>query len=46
LVSVPGSIHYRVLPGEHRDAVLADPHAFDGVAPVGPTDWWRVVSAA
>ena len=46
LVSVPGSIHYRVLAGQRRDAVLADPHVFDAVAPVGPADWWRVVSAA
>ena len=46
LVSVPGSIHYRVLPGQRRDAVFADPHLFDAVAPVGPADWWRVVSAA
>jgi hypothetical protein len=46
LVSVPGSIHYRVLPGQRRDAALADPHVFDAVTPIDPADWWRVVSAA
>lgn len=46
LVSVAGSIHYRVLPGQRRDAVLADPHVVDAVAPAAPADWWRVVSAA
>ena len=47
LVSVPGSIHYRVLPGLRRDEVLADPgligrqqRAAEGQS------WWRPVDAA
>lgn len=45
LVSVAGSIRYQVLPGLHRDDVLADPaigqtaHASDG-------SWWRLVGVA
>jgi hypothetical protein len=46
LVSESGSIHYRVVRGQRRDAALADPHVFDAVAPIGVADWWRVVSAA
>ena len=42
LVSVPGSIHYAVLPGHHRDALLADPHLADAVAPDGRGAWWRL----
>lgn len=43
LVSVQGSIGYRVLPGRKRDEVLAE-----GASPVVATDdgWWRVVGAA
>lgn len=33
LVSVRGSIHYVVLPGLHRDDVLADLTVLDGTAP-------------
>lgn len=45
LVSVEGSIDYRVIPGMGRDDLLGEP------ARLGPTDeqqgsWWRVVHAA
>ncbi len=46
LVSEPGSIHYRVLPGLRRDDVLADPTAIDRVGPAEPDAWWRLVDAA
>ena len=45
LVSVRGSIHYRVLPGVRRDAVLADPGAA-AAATTGAEDWWRPVAVA
>ena len=38
LVSVPGSIHYVVLPGLRRDAVLERPHLLGG-----DDAWWRPV---
>jgi hypothetical protein len=38
LVSVPGSIHYVVLPGLCRDAVLEDPQLLGG-----DDAWWRLV---
>jgi hypothetical protein len=47
LVSEPGSIRFRVLPGLRRDEVLADPARItvdDGAA--GGTGWWRVVRSA
>ena len=41
LVSVPGSIAHRVLPGMRRDDVLADPGL--GAVPPGTTsEWWRL----
>lgn len=45
LVSVRGSIDYRVIPGMRRDELLAEPTR------LGPTEeqtgsWWRVVHAA
>jgi hypothetical protein len=42
LVSVPGSIHYVVLPGRARDVFLREPQATGGLAAEQPT-WWRVV---
>jgi hypothetical protein len=39
LVSVPGSIHYVVLPGLRRDEVLDRPAVLDGTA----ADWWHLV---
>jgi hypothetical protein len=48
LVSVPGSIHYQVVPGVRRDAVLRDPTLLDRLAPSRePSDrnaWWRLVA--
>lgn len=41
LVSAPGSIHYVVLPGLRRDAVLAAPRV---AWPEGGTQWWRPVA--
>jgi hypothetical protein len=43
---VPGSIHYMVLPGLRRDAVLRDPHLLEARVPDGATAWWRPVAAA
>jgi hypothetical protein len=45
LVSVPGSIHYSVLPGLHRDELIADPHLLDATAPAGVQDWWRLTGS-
>ena len=45
LVSVPGSIHYRVVPGLRRDEVIASPQLLDTVAPGDLNAWWRLVSA-
>jgi hypothetical protein len=42
LVSVPGSIHYKVLPGLRRDDLLGAPHVLDGVAPVDMVEWVAV----
>lgn len=46
LGSVPGSIHYVVLPGLRRDGVLRDPRLLDGAAGDDPAAWWRLVEAA
>ncbi|MFF7523029.1 hypothetical protein ACIP8U_07635 [Streptomyces pseudovenezuelae] len=47
LVSVPGSIHYAVLPGLRRDEAIADPGpAAQGPAPEDTAAWWRVTSTA
>jgi hypothetical protein len=40
LVSVPGSIHYVVLPGLRRDEVLERPRVLADAA-AGMADWWR-----
>jgi hypothetical protein len=45
LVSVPGSIHYVVLPGLRRDALLDRPDVLDG-ATGGDAAWWRLVGAS
>jgi hypothetical protein len=45
LVSVRGSIHYVVLPGLRRDAVLEEPHVLPGAAADAPA-WWRLAEAA
>jgi hypothetical protein len=41
LVSVPGSIHYVVLPGLRRDAVLEKPELLGG-----DDAWWRLAEVA
>jgi len=45
LVSVPGSIHYIVLPGLRRDELLARPQVLDGIAAETPA-WWRLVEVS
>jgi hypothetical protein len=50
LVSAPGTIHYRVLPGLRRDALLRDPTLVDParLTTTEPDDmgggWWRPVT--
>src|SRR5262249_41808289 len=44
LVSVPGSIHYVVLPGLRRDELLARPQILADVA-ADPAAWWRLAEA-
>jgi len=44
LVSVKGSIRYRVVPGLRRDEVLADAGVLDPVEPTDKAAWWRVVA--
>lgn len=47
LVSVPGSIRYRVLPGLRRDDVLADPDLLPSAGAVGSDrSWWRLVGTS
>jgi hypothetical protein len=46
LGSVPGSIHYMVLPGLRRDDLLRAPHLLDATAPGDTAAWWRLVEAA
>jgi hypothetical protein len=49
LVSVPGSIHYRVVPGLRRDDALGDPSRLAVAAPPVPAGdeppWWQLVEA-
>jgi hypothetical protein len=45
LVSVPGSVHYMVLPGLRRDDLLARPHVLAGGA-AGRAAWWRPVAVS
>jgi len=46
LVSEPGSIDFRVVPGLRRDDVLADPALLEDRPGSAPADWWRPVGAA
>lgn len=46
LVSVPGSIHYRVVPGIRRDDFLADPRRINEDRLPGDDGWWRPVVPA
>ena len=45
LVSVRGSVHYVVLPGLRRDALLDRPAVAAGTAGSAPA-WWRLTRAA
>lgn len=45
LVSEPHSIHYYVLPGLRRDALLANPRLLD-TAPGAGGAWWRPIEVA
>ena len=46
LVSVPGSIHYLVLPGLRRDGFLARPQVLAGAAAADSAAWWRPVEVS
>lgn len=46
LVSVPGSIHYVVLPGLHRDELIERSRAVAGAHAVDAADWWRLTGVA
>jgi hypothetical protein len=47
LVSVPGSIHYRVVPGLHRDELLARLRpGQERIEAAAPGSWWRPVAVA
>jgi hypothetical protein len=46
LVSVPGSIHYIVLPGLRRDELLARPLVLTDTAATDVGAWWRPVEVA
>ncbi|HET7358018.1 MAG TPA: hypothetical protein VFJ09_15210 [Nocardioidaceae bacterium] len=46
LVSAPGSIDYRVVPGVRRDEAIADPHRLEVLEPEQKGAWWRVLGAA
>lgn len=45
LVSVAGSIDYRVIPGRRRDEVLEDPALLERYAPDEAGAWWRLLPA-
>jgi hypothetical protein len=45
LVSVPGSIHYVVLPGLRRDELLDRPAALAGLT-AGQAAWWRPIAVS
>jgi hypothetical protein len=44
--SVPGSIHYQLLPGMRRETFTDEPSRTDATAPGAATAWWRVVGEA
>lgn len=45
LVSEPGSIDYRVMPGLHRDELLQRPDAWtEDTSTLGSGAWWRLVA--
>ena len=46
LVSVPGSVHYQVLPGLRRDELLHAPRRLEAAAPAAAGSWWRLLEVA
>jgi hypothetical protein len=46
LVSVPGSVHYVVLPGLRRDELLDRPQVLASTAAADTAAWWRLVKVA
>jgi hypothetical protein len=46
LVSVPGSIHYVVLPGLRRDELLARPSGAGSAHLADATAWWRLTGVS
>jgi hypothetical protein len=42
---VPGSIHYRTLPGLRRDEVLRAPYGHAQAGAADPAEWWRLAAA-
>jgi hypothetical protein len=46
LVSEPGSIDFRVIPGLRREDVLVEPALVDGRVEQERDPWWRVVAVA
>lgn len=46
LVSEPESIDFRVVPGMHRDEVLADPGLLEGHTSPTTPDWWCPVGTS
>ncbi len=46
LVSVPGSIHYIVLPGLRRDELLERPQVLASAAAADAPAWWRLVKVS
>jgi len=44
LVSARGTIHYKVLPGLRRDALIREPTLAGLTGPVAGSDWWRLVN--
>jgi hypothetical protein len=46
LVSVPGSIHYVVLPGLRRDELLERSRGVASAHAIAAADWWRLTEVA
>lgn len=46
LVSVPGSISYKVIPGLRRDEVLTNPARMQAAAAIQDHAWWRLLGQA
>lgn len=46
LVCVPGSVHYMVLPGLHRDDILREPQLLESSSSSDANAWWRLVAAS